>query len=280
MRQRLISAFHEAGHAVVAELLGVPVAEVTIDADGGGGLCRFDSLPLHRSVEGPTQEEQDKASRELEVYLAGVVAAAYAGASREENDGDEDDLTKVSEFVAAFFPDDDAQVVVDERIDFVTALVTIHWRAVEAIAAVLDEAGRITGSEVAAIVGARHFKILAEHPRGAAMIRDTLSKLPDDVQRWAAACCVFTFVDAPGMPGGAYSHQDCALDPSDRVGLYLIGFVGVCGTYFEAGLVQEIALAYAGCRPNRDGVSDDEVNRAAAQAAAWGFDGPGVQRTK
>ncbi len=123
----------------------------------------------------------------------------------------------------------------------------------------------------------RDFKIYGDCPDGIGMIRETLLRLPDEVQSFAATRCRFFYVDVPGMPGGAYSHADCAIEPSDRFALYLLTFVGAREHYHGAGLVQELAMAYAGCRPNRDGVTDDEVNRAAEQAAAWGFDGPGVE---
>ncbi len=61
------TAVHEAGHAVVAFVLGRPVANVSIRARGRfAGLCRFQK--------GKGKQTEDFVDREMQISLAGVAA--------------------------------------------------------------------------------------------------------------------------------------------------------------------------------------------------------------
>jgi hypothetical protein len=76
---RWLASYHEAGHAVVATVLGNRVADVWIEDDGGGLCCQGPSVYL---------DERTRAVRFHTITIAGKVSAArqfgpigYAGST-------------------------------------------------------------------------------------------------------------------------------------------------------------------------------------------------------
>lgn len=77
--RRRALAFHEAGHAVVASLVGVELTEVTIvsdPVDGSLGSCGY-----RRPPPAPGPAARDRAEGQAEITLAGPLAEGLSGAT-------------------------------------------------------------------------------------------------------------------------------------------------------------------------------------------------------
>jgi ATP-dependent Zn protease len=133
------TAYHEAGHAVVALALGRPVSRVTIIPDQKrAGLCEF--------RKGTFRPSDDWLEREILIALGGVAAEArytgnYAwdGAARDERFVRSLAVQRAGERRAARL-----QRRLLAKVEHLLAQEE-NWRAVEAIAAELLRAGTISG---------------------------------------------------------------------------------------------------------------------------------------
>jgi ATP-dependent Zn protease len=144
-----LAAYHEAGHAVMAQLCGQQVTEVEIVGDdelsGSVRSLRFADERLSRiDSELPTAPVE----RRLLCTLAGMVAESVAGGGDHWDEGSEDLDAAVRLAM---------QVVVDcERVvpflelarEHVEDLLLQHWPAVETLAGRLIDRRRLNGEDV------------------------------------------------------------------------------------------------------------------------------------
>jgi hypothetical protein len=126
-------AFHEAGHAVVAALLGLPIEWVTIDDENGCGQAEPETNPFFRL------DEPFESRRRVIVAMAGS-AAQCLGIGREPqwmpaSEGDKR-LAEDNAERAGFSPDDLSVAI--------TILSRPHvWEKVDRLAAALLEHGQL-----------------------------------------------------------------------------------------------------------------------------------------
>jgi len=144
-RERLLFAFHEAGHCVGAEAFGLPVQRVCVfhyaQPRGDGLMAGYtervhtDAAPIRESIglaAGAIAEDRARAT-------LGLPPADPVGASR-------DDAMSES-FLRGFTP-----AVRARARTFAEAAVTEQWPAVEAIAAALLARSHLDGAEVRRII--------------------------------------------------------------------------------------------------------------------------------
>lgn len=145
----MLTAYHEAGHAVMAQLCGQQVTEVEIVGDDelSGSVRSLRFAEEHGSEHDPSIPTAP-IERRLLCTAAGMVAEAMVSGHRNWDEGSEDLDTAVRLAM---------QVVGDcERVlpflemvgDHIEDLLRGSWPAVEALAAALLENQRLTGEEV------------------------------------------------------------------------------------------------------------------------------------
>ena len=138
-------AYHEAGHAVIALILGRPVQLVTVLPDKQRlGRCEFGK--------GKTKPTDDWLEREILIALAGVAAEArHTGQYCWE--GAQQDLRGVQQLAAMRAGDRKWERLSRRLLSKVEHLLEQpgHWQAVELIAAELIRCGEISGR------AARHY---------------------------------------------------------------------------------------------------------------------------
>jgi ATP-dependent Zn protease len=142
-----LTAFHEAGHAVMAELCGRLLTEVEIlgDRDHTGSV---QSLALNPK---PDAEVED-IERHLKIILAGTVAEAMVS-GREDWDETSEDLDAAVRQAMRLVDDceDVLPLLADIRSDVESDL-RRQWAAVEALAAELLIRRALTGSQVRSLL--------------------------------------------------------------------------------------------------------------------------------
>jgi len=139
------TAYHEAGHAVVALILGRPVVQVSVLPDRENlGVCEFGKAPVRPS--------EDWLEREMLISLGGVAAEAkftgtydWGAAGR--------DLRYVRQLAVRRAGESRAERLERRLLAKAEHLLAddFHWRAVELIATELLRLGSISGR------AARHF---------------------------------------------------------------------------------------------------------------------------
>ena len=138
-----LTAFHEAGHAVMAELCGRLLTEVEIlgDREHTGSVQSLAFPP------DPDAEAED-VERHLKVVLAGTVAETMVS-KREDWDETSEDLDAAVRLAMRLVDDceDVLPLLGGLRVDVERDL-REHWRAVEMLAGELLERKALTGSEV------------------------------------------------------------------------------------------------------------------------------------
>lgn len=147
------TAYHEAGHAVIALALDRPIHKVTIQPDRDHlGWCKFDK--------GVFRPSEDWVEREVLIALAGMAAEArYTGSYCEH--GASRDLRFARKLLAGRAGDRRAERLERRLLAKVESLLADDdvWAAVEAIAAELLKSGTISGR------AARHLYNQATEPR-------------------------------------------------------------------------------------------------------------------
>jgi ATP-dependent Zn protease len=133
------TAYHEAGHAVVALALGRPVHRVSVLADRDGlGLCEF--------RKGVFRPSEDWLEREILIALGGVAAEARATGAYAWDAADRD-LQYVRDLAVKRAGQRQAERLERRLLAKAEHLLAKagHWRAVERIAAELRRRGAISG---------------------------------------------------------------------------------------------------------------------------------------
>ncbi len=141
------TAIHEAGHAVMAHLLGMVPSHLVIHGDGeeGAGSCHTqDFLP------------RESAARDLEdrvdVALAGLAAEVIA-AGEGAWDEDSRDLDRAVALLMGHVEDCEGVVrELEASRRRTTRILGEHWELVERLAAALESAGRLGREEILEIL--------------------------------------------------------------------------------------------------------------------------------
>lgn len=138
--QKILTAYHEAGHAVMALLMGRAVQKVSITPSQN----RLGACTLQK---GRSKQVQDKLEAEMMIFLAGMASEGrksghynLAGASQ--------DLRSVEKLAMARSGNaKQAQKLIHRMLDKTQHLLSdkATWRAVKAIAAELQEHESISG---------------------------------------------------------------------------------------------------------------------------------------
>jgi hypothetical protein len=144
-----LTAFHEAGHAVMAQLCGRQITEVEIVGDREHtGSVQSLAFPPDPADGARSEEEAEDVERQLKIILAGTVAEAMVSGRQGWDETSEDldaavrlgmRLVEDCEDVLPLLSDIGADVERDLR---------RHWSAVEMLVAELLDRKALTGSEV------------------------------------------------------------------------------------------------------------------------------------
>ena len=148
-----LTAFHEAGHALAAELYGerTTLVEIVGDADLSGSTETL-RLPSDPDDDGVSRASRESIEGQLRCVLAGIVAEAMVSGRAGWNEGSED--LDLAVRLAMKLVDDCEQVVPlleNIRIDLERVL-RERWTAVEELANALMHRKQLSGAEVRRIL--------------------------------------------------------------------------------------------------------------------------------
>jgi hypothetical protein len=149
----LLTAYHEAGHAVVAELHGEHISRVEIVGDeersGSTETLRFPADPAEGVAEQTTLAEVENRLRSV---LSGTVAEAMIS-GREDWDEGSEDLDEAVRLAMKLVDDceDVLPLLADIRIDL-EAVLAERWYLVERLAEELMRRKTLSGAEVRRII--------------------------------------------------------------------------------------------------------------------------------
>ena len=144
-----MTAFHEAGHAVMAELCGRRVTEVEIvgDREHAGMVHSLAFPPDPADGVSQTAEAKD-VERHLKIILAGTVAEAMV-AGRDGWDETSEDLDAAVRLGMRLVDDcEDVLPLLEDIGAEVERVLREHWPAVEEVARELLDRKALDGSEV------------------------------------------------------------------------------------------------------------------------------------
>jgi hypothetical protein len=147
MTQLLTVAYHEAGHAVIAQKLGASLKRVSIKAcDQYRGIVRYRGLKIVDDMD----RGRLRAERVIMIALAGPAAQRRYRKSSWRTYHGSDDYRQVMKLAAYFFPwDAKTQKAFVRWLELRTEwLVDQHWPAIERLAHALMERTTMTGDEV------------------------------------------------------------------------------------------------------------------------------------
>jgi ATP-dependent Zn protease len=145
----LLTAFHEAGHAVMAELCGQHITKVEIEGDEDH-TGSFESL---RFPPDPSEADSPEAAAStvearLKCVLAGTVAEAMVS-GRDQWDESSEDIELAVRLAMQLVDDcEDVLPLLSDIRDELTGELQRNWDAVEALAAELLNRKSLTGAEV------------------------------------------------------------------------------------------------------------------------------------
>ncbi len=142
-QSRVLTAYHEAGHAVMAHVDGQRVVGLELH-EGGELVGAFHSVVLGRTGSGPAS--LDDLDRRVRCALAGMVAESRLSGTRTWNERS-DDLDLAVRLAVRRVGDCEQVLPYLERArDEVTRVLDSHWPAVAALARRLLLSGRIEGA--------------------------------------------------------------------------------------------------------------------------------------
>ncbi len=153
------TAYHEAGHVVIATYLSMPVHTATIVPDKKGrthGHVQHD-LPLRRTskeeVYELTLKARDRMERQIVVSLAGAAAQRrYSRRSYRRGHSGSDDETAVGLALRIAGVEDGATLLLKYLGWRAEQMVRNHWRDVERVALALLEKQTLNASDIRALM--------------------------------------------------------------------------------------------------------------------------------
>jgi ATP-dependent Zn protease len=150
---RQARAYHEAGHLVVAYLLGRPFERATIRADPDGalvGYCHHAALPAAFATEGLRPDPDPEAN---EMLIQSCVTTALAGGIAEEmgtgtastwgTDADHHGAVNLAVYEVG---EEQLEAYLAEARNRAAGLLKQHWPAVEALASALLQERELDGN--------------------------------------------------------------------------------------------------------------------------------------
>ena len=144
-----LTAFHEAGHAVMAQLCGRQVTEVEIVGDREHtGMVHSLVFPPDPADGAAPEAENDDVERQLKVILAGKVAEAMVSGRRGWDETSEDLNVAVRLGMRLVDDCEDVLPLLEGIGADVERDLNRHWSAVEMLADELLDRKTLTGSEV------------------------------------------------------------------------------------------------------------------------------------
>ncbi len=151
---RVLSAYHEAGHAVVGHLIGRYIQEISIVSGKGRyrGYCRFNAFVEDMNLH-PEWHETSKNPELITIYYAGMLAMAYICAVNEGiyeylEGSEQSDLEKIDQLLLQIGSDEQQRSYLkDKRWKQAQQRLSDHWDAVNTIATCLLEQSSLTGGE-------------------------------------------------------------------------------------------------------------------------------------
>ncbi len=148
-----LSAYHEAGHAVMAQLCGRQVTEVEIigDREHTGSVQSLAYLPDPVEFDRP-EDEAEEVVRRLKVILAGIVAEEIISGREQWDDSNQDLDTAVRLAMRLVDDCEDVMPLLEETRTEMKRELRRHWSAVEMLAGELLVHKVLTGSEVRRLV--------------------------------------------------------------------------------------------------------------------------------
>ncbi len=143
------TAYHEAGHAVMAHLCGQIVTQVEVcgDAEHSGSVS---TLRFHEQPRWGDDESLPSASFEARILclVAGLAAETISGRSTkwQESDGDLNEAVRLALRIVGSC--ERVIPLLEQAHDHAVELLRRHWPAVECIAHVLLSNGNLTGEDL------------------------------------------------------------------------------------------------------------------------------------
>lgn len=148
------TAYHEAGHAVVAAALGFTVNTITIEANEAEGTLGVASIAyshFHPSAHRHISRELRAEYRDCIMHmLAGEIAESIAMGDQYDPECSSADREEAADF-AQYLSRNPERYLADCRRD-ARDLVRKHWGAIEIVAQALLGRGTLTGGDFVAIV--------------------------------------------------------------------------------------------------------------------------------
>jgi ATP-dependent Zn protease len=152
-------AYHEAGHLVVAYLLGRPFERASIIADPDGalvGYCHHAALPAAFATEGLRPDPDPEANEQL---IQSCVTTALAGGIAEEMGtgaastwGTDADRHAAVNLAVYEVGEEQLEAYLAEARNRAAVLLKQHWSAVEALASALVEQRELDGNRARALL--------------------------------------------------------------------------------------------------------------------------------
>ena len=140
-----LTAFHEAGHAVMAELAGRLLTEVEIVGDREhSGMVHSLAFPS-RAADG---DDPDEIECQLKIMLAGLVAEAIVTGRKDWDEGSEDLESAVRLAMRLVDDCEDVLPLLSDIRDDLERELRDQWTAVDTLAAELLIRKALTGTEV------------------------------------------------------------------------------------------------------------------------------------
>jgi hypothetical protein len=163
-RARRAAAYHEAGHVVIALLLGAGVdfasiAEADAKVPERPGVSRYDFAPRFAGREDTPVLRAERMEAETVTLLAGPRAPILARCEGNylEKTVQEHRLDAIREILEVWGPDDfaweDMHAYLDEMDARASEMLRTHWSAVEVVAEALLDRARLDGVAIGQIAG-------------------------------------------------------------------------------------------------------------------------------
>jgi ATP-dependent Zn protease len=153
--QRLATAYHEAGHAVMGCIVGDPPLSATIVPDGKGavGKVKFEAgIPeFAKSYLNDSPAKRQYAEQRILVELAGTAAHNLLEPGRPSDLGDQTDADSARDFARELVSWEDQSAYLCRARDEAETRLKAHWPWLEAVAAALLQHETLSRADILAL---------------------------------------------------------------------------------------------------------------------------------